>query len=166
MKRDSVRTDRAATQPAATQPVMYRAIRQHPTVRKLYADRLIADGVLSAAEADSLVEAYRRGLDEGRPQARASLGMIGNKYTVDWSQYAQVDWTERVQTGVELKRLRALGERLTSLPEGLALHPRVAQVIANRRRMLAGEQPLERVLLEVHEVDVVIEVAARPGGPG
>ena len=29
-----------ADEPAATQPVMYKAIRQHPTARKLYADRL------------------------------------------------------------------------------------------------------------------------------
>ncbi len=32
-----------------------------------------------------MTEQYRNGLDEGRPQARASLGMIGNKYTVDWT---------------------------------------------------------------------------------
>ena len=63
-----------------------------------------------------MLEQYRAGLDEGRPQARASLGMIGNTYTVDWSAYAQVDWTERVPTGVELARLRSLGERITSFP--------------------------------------------------
>ncbi|MBV9911550.1 MAG: 2-oxoglutarate dehydrogenase E1 component, partial [Sinobacteraceae bacterium] len=40
-----------ADEPAATQPVMYRVIRQHPTVRKLYADHLVAQGVLSADEA-------------------------------------------------------------------------------------------------------------------
>jgi 2-oxoglutarate dehydrogenase E1 component len=132
-----------ADEPAATQPVMYRAIRQHPTARRLYADRLIAAGVLTDTDAQAMLEQYRTGLDEGRPQARASLGMIGNKYTVDWSAYVQVDWTERVPTGVELARLRALGERLTSYPQDFSLHPRVAQVIANRRKMLQGEQPLD-----------------------
>src|SRR5581483_3123510 len=43
----------------------------------------------------------------------------------------------------ELARLRALGEGLTTYPEGFSLHPRVAQIIANRRKMLAGEQPLD-----------------------
>src|ERR1700719_4297831 len=90
-----------------------------------------------------MLEQYRSGLDEGRPQARASLGMIGNKYTVDWSAYGQVDWTERVATGVEPARLRALGERITSYPQGFSLHPRVAQLIANRRKMVQGEQPLD-----------------------
>ena len=132
-----------ADEPAATQPVMYHLIRQHPTARRLYADRLIAAGVLADADAQAMLEQYRNGLDQGRPQARASLGMIGNKYTVDWSAYVQVDWTERVPTGVELARLRALGERITSYPQGFSLHPRVAQLIANRRKMLQGEQPLD-----------------------
>jgi 2-oxoglutarate dehydrogenase E1 component len=132
-----------ADEPAATQPLMYRRIREHPTARRLYADRLVAERVLSEAEVQAMLEQYRNGLDEGRPQARASLGMIGNKYTVDWSAYAQIDWTERVSTGVELPRLRALGERITSLPAGFTLHPRVAQLIANRRRMVQGELPLD-----------------------
>ncbi len=132
-----------ADEPAATQPGMYRVIRQHPTARRLYADRLSAAGVLTDADAQAMLEQYRSGLDEGRPQARASLGMIGNKYTVDWSAYGQVDWTERVPTGVELARLRVLGERITSYPQGFSLHPRVAHLIDNRRKMLQGEQPLD-----------------------
>jgi 2-oxoglutarate dehydrogenase E1 component len=132
-----------ADEPAATQPVMYRAIRQHPTARKLYAEKLIAAGVVSEDEANQMVEQYRQGLDEGRPQARASLGLIGNKYTVDWSPFANTDWTERVNSGVELGKLRAVAERVVAIPKDFTLHPRVAQVMANRVKMLAGEIPLD-----------------------
>ena len=132
-----------ADEPAATQPGMYRTIRQHPSARRLYADQLIGAGVLSAADAEGMYEEYRAGLDEGRAQARASLGMIGNKYTVDWSSFAQADWTDPVPTGVEVARLRELGAVLTSVPEGFSLHPRVAQLVSNRRKMLAGELPLD-----------------------
>jgi 2-oxoglutarate dehydrogenase E1 component len=132
-----------ADEPAATQPVMYSAIRKHPTARKLYADRLVADGVLTSFEADGLVEEYRAGLDEGRPQARASLGMIGNKYTVDWSPYTEIDWARKPRTGLDARRLAALGARITAVPEGFALHPRVQQVVANRRKMIAGGMPLD-----------------------
>jgi 2-oxoglutarate dehydrogenase E1 component len=132
-----------ADEPSATQPVMYGAIRKHPTARKLYADRLVADGVLTSFEADGLVEEYRAGLDEGRPQARASLGMIGNKYTVDWSPYTEIDWAAKLRTGVEAKRLAALGARITAVPEGFPLHSRVQQVVTNRQKMMAGEMPLD-----------------------
>jgi 2-oxoglutarate dehydrogenase E1 component len=133
-----------ADEPAATQPVMYSVIRKHPTARRLYADRLAAEGVLTEAEAVAMVEEYRAGLEEGRPLARASLGMIGNKYTVDWSRFlAAADWYERVTTGVDLARLRALGARITAVPDGFPLHSRVQQVVANRVKMIAGEMPLD-----------------------
>jgi len=132
-----------ADEPAATQPVMYGVIRKHPTVRQLYAEKLAADGAIPENDAASMVEQYRQGLDEGRPQARASLGMIGNKYTVDWSKYSQVDWSERIQTGIDLKRLATLGERIVAVPTDVTLQARVAQVYANRRKMLAGEMPLD-----------------------
>jgi len=132
-----------ADEPAATQPVMYSTIRKHPTARKLYADRLVADGAMTSFEADGLVEGYRAGLDEGRPQARASLGMIGNKYTVDWSPYTEIDWARKLLTGIDAKRLAALGARITAVPEGFTLHPRVQQVVTNRQKMLAGDMPLD-----------------------
>jgi 2-oxoglutarate dehydrogenase E1 component len=132
-----------ADEPAATQPLMYRAIRAHPTVREIYSARLVKEGVLTASEASGMVEQYRQGLDEGRPQARASLGMIGNKHTVDWNQYLQIDWTERVQTALQMRRLRALGQRIVAVPAEFTLQPRVAQLMANRSRMIAGELPLD-----------------------
>jgi len=132
-----------ADEPAATQPTMYRVIRQHPTTRQLYAQRLVAEGTLTQADADAMPERYRDGLDKGRPQARAALGMIGNKFTVDWTHYSQADWTERVRTGVEPARLESLGKRLMELPPDLTLHPRVANIMSNRKKMLAGETPLD-----------------------
>ena len=108
-----------ADEPAATQPVMYRAIRQHPTARKLYADLLAAEGVVSAAEAEHMIEQYRNALDSGKLEMSAALGLIGNKYTIDWSRFAQVDWSERSRTGVAAERLAAIGKRLSQLPEEL-----------------------------------------------
>ena len=132
-----------ADEPAATQPVMYRAIRQHPTARKIYAEQLSSQGVLSGADADRMIEQYRAALDSGRLDTHAALGLIGNKHTIDWSRYAQVDWSEPTRTGVDADRLAALGQHLAQIPSDLMLHPRVAQVVANRVKMIAGELPLD-----------------------
>jgi 2-oxoglutarate dehydrogenase E1 component len=132
-----------ADEPSATQPMMYQVIRKHSTTRKIYADKLAAQGVITDADAAAMTESYRQGLDEGRPQARASLGMIGNKYTVDWGKYLGNDWSERVKGGGDMARLKALGARIVSFPPEMALHPRVAQVMANRVKMLAGDLPLD-----------------------
>ena len=48
-------------EPAYTQPQMYAKIKTHPPVRKLYADRLVADGVVTQEEAERMAgEAYER----------------------------------------------------------------------------------------------------------
>jgi 2-oxoglutarate dehydrogenase E1 component len=138
-----------ADEPAATQPMMYRVIRGKQTPRQLYAQRLVADGVLGADQAEAMTEEYRRGLDEGKPQVRQSLGLIGNKHTIDWSKYADVDWTEPVHTGVKLELLRALGERTTTFPEGLELHRQVARVVEDRRKMAAGELSVDWGFAEI-----------------
>ena len=89
-----------ADEPAATQPNMYQVIRSKPTTRQIYAERLAGEDVVSAADVQAMAEDYRRRLDEGKPQVHQALGLIGNKYTVDWSKYLDVDWTEPVRTGV------------------------------------------------------------------
>ncbi len=132
-----------ADEPAATQPLMYQVIRKKPTVRQMYAERLAAEGVIAPAEADAMIDQYRKGLDEGRPQARAALGLIGNKYTVDWSGYLGADWSEPVRTALDPARLRALGKAITSYPSEWKLHPRVLAVMQSRERMVTGELPLD-----------------------
>ena len=132
-----------ADEPAATQPLMYQVIRKKPTARQIYAERLTAEGVLNAAEAAAMMEQYRTGLDEGKPQARAALGLIGNKFTVDWSEYLDADWSEPVKTAVDMGRLRALGKAITSYPSDWVLHPRVLAIMQARERMLNGDIALD-----------------------
>jgi 2-oxoglutarate dehydrogenase E1 component len=132
-----------ADEPAATQPLMYQVIRKKPTARQIYAERLAAEGVLNAVEAAAMMEQYRTGLDEGKPQARAALGLIGNKFTVDWSVYLDADWSEPVKTAVDMGRLRALGKAITSYPSDWVLHPRVLAIMQARERMLSGDTALD-----------------------
>ena len=132
-----------ADEPAATQPLMYQAIRSKPSVRRIYADELAGQGVVPAAESAAMIEQYRAGLDQGQPQARAALGLIGNQYTVDWSGYLGADWSDPVPTGVDLTRLRALGAAICSYPQEWRLHPRVLAIMQARAKMVAGEAELD-----------------------
>jgi 2-oxoglutarate dehydrogenase E1 component len=138
-----------ADEPAATQPVMYSTIRAKPTIRQIYADKLVAEGVIATADADALAEQYRRGLDEHKPQAKNVLGLIGNKHTVDWSRYHDVDWTEAIRTGVKLQVLRDLGAKTTTFPEGFTLHRQVQRIVDDRRKMAAGEMMIDWGFAEI-----------------
>jgi 2-oxoglutarate dehydrogenase E1 component len=132
-----------ADEPMATQPVMYQNIRQRPTTRQIYAETLAKVGVISATEGDGLVEQYRRELDEGKSQAKQSLGLIGNKHTVDWTKYHSSDWSDRVATGVKTEKLVELANKLTTVPSSVTLHRQVAKIVQDRQKMTAGELPLD-----------------------
>jgi 2-oxoglutarate dehydrogenase E1 component len=131
-----------ADEPAATQPDMYRVVRNHPTVRRIYAERLVEAGVISEDDAQGMVDAYREGLDEGRVVSSA-LGFVGNKFTVDWSRFDEVNFSQAVRTRISTERVAQYAEAITRLPEEFKLHPRVERIMADRRRMAAGELPMD-----------------------
>ena len=132
-----------ADEPAATQPLMYQKIRNQQTPRHIYAEKLVAAGVLTMADADAMADEYRRELDEGKSQAKHSLGLIGNKHTVDWSKYTHADWNQVVQTGVRVEQLRELATKLTTPPSNVTLHRQVARIVQDREKMAAGQLPLD-----------------------
>jgi len=132
-----------ADEPAVTQPIMYKRIAQHPGTRKLYADRLVADGVVAAEEADALVKSYRAAMDRGQHTNKTVLSNYKPPFTIDWSPYVGHRWDDEVTTRVPLDKLRRLSERLTTAPEGFKLHPRVEKVLADRRAMGEGRMPID-----------------------
>ena len=132
-----------ADEPSATQPVMYQVIRNKPTTRQLYAEKLSAEGVLKMADTDAMVERYRSEMDAGKSQAPQALGMIGNKHTVDWSKYIGAAWNEAVPTGVNIEVLRDLGSKLVNVPANITLHRQVAKIVQDREKMIAGQMLLD-----------------------
>ncbi|MDH3977574.1 MAG: 2-oxoglutarate dehydrogenase E1 component [Gammaproteobacteria bacterium] len=132
-----------ADEPSATQPGMYRAIKKHPTVRQLYSTKLIENGTVEATEPEKLMDAYRTCLDEGQSVGLGALGMIGNEYTVDWSRHLSADPLEVVDTSITREEFDDLGHAITRVPQGFALHPRVARIMTDREKMAAGEVPMD-----------------------
>ena len=131
-----------ADEPAATQPTMYRTIRKHPTTRELYAAQLEKAGVIDADAAKAMVDSYRDKLDAGE----VTTELAGSKpedyeLTIDWSKYLAGNLSDAVDTRVAKDRLTALARTITTLPDGLQLHPRVAKIYEERVKMSAGDVP-------------------------
>jgi 2-oxoglutarate dehydrogenase E1 component len=129
--------------PAVTQPLMYKRIGQHAGTRKLYADKLVTQGVLTAEQPDEMVKAFRAAMDEGRHTADPVLTDYKSKYAVDWSAYLNRRWTDHADTAVPLAELKRLGERITTVPGDFKLHPLVEKVIADRRAMAEAAHRLD-----------------------
>ncbi len=106
-----------------TQPLMYKLISQHPGTRKLYADRLAAQGVLRPEDADEMVKAYRSALDEGYHTNKNILTNYHPAYAVNWERFRGAKWTDPAHTGMPLADLKLLGEKLTTVPVGIQAAP-------------------------------------------
>jgi 2-oxoglutarate dehydrogenase E1 component len=128
-----------ADEPSATQPVMYTAIREHPSARSLYGNKLSEAGVVTREQIDRMAEGYREALDEGRNPNQAALGMIGNQFTVDWSRYTQASRGDSANTTLADSELNRLAALVNTVPPNVKLHPRVQRIVEERRRMAAGE---------------------------
>jgi 2-oxoglutarate dehydrogenase E1 component len=132
-----------ADEPAATQPIMYARIRSHPTVLQIYGDKLRERSVIDDSETGRLADQYRDRLDRGESANDNALGMIGNQYTVDWTQYRDATLEDAVETKVPAKEISRLADIVNGLPEGFALNARVQRIVDDRRRMARGELPVD-----------------------
>jgi len=125
--------------PALTQPLMYKKIAQHPGTRKLYGDKLIAQGVLPADGPDAMVKEFRAAMDAGKHTIDPVLTNYKSKYAVDWSPYLNKKWTDSADTALPLAEVKRLAERITTLPANFKAHPLVEKVLADRAAMGRGE---------------------------
>jgi len=62
---------------------------------------------------------------------------------IDWPRYTNTDWRVGFDGSVPIKTLQELATKLTTLPEGLAIHSRVMKIVEDRRKMTAGAKPLD-----------------------
>lgn len=127
-----------ADEPAATQPLMYQVIRKHKTPRELYAERLVAEGAIQAAEAQALVDGYRDKLDAGAVTTEL-VEVKPDEFTIDWSKYLSGKITDPVDTTFDRVRLDGLAVQINTVADNVKLHPRVAKIYEDRRKMAAGE---------------------------
>jgi 2-oxoglutarate dehydrogenase E1 component len=134
-----------ADEPSATQPNMYRDIRALPTTRELYAKRLVQLQVITAQQAETMAGEYRDLLDAGRSVTPdVTLGLpVDEEVAVRWKSYVGHTWDEPCDTTVNHDTLVELAGRLQQLPVGFELHPRVAKLMDDRRKMAAGAMPAD-----------------------
>ncbi|MEW9906498.1 MAG: 2-oxoglutarate dehydrogenase E1 component [Candidatus Symbiodolus clandestinus] len=125
-----------ADEPSATQPLLYHRIKQQPTIRSRYAQRLIEAAELNAQEAEQQVKQMRQRLQQGDPLVATSAKVCTTQVNIETPEAA-------VDTRCKLQTLQQLGRQLAQYPEGMLLHPRVAKIYQDRIRMIEGQQPFD-----------------------
>jgi 2-oxoglutarate dehydrogenase E1 component len=128
-------------EPSFTQPTLYATIRQHPTVRQLWGEHLVAQGVLSADAVARMDAEFQSRMDEVLTQARREPATEGSHpvatHSLDLRKLTP-SFLPPVDTGVSAEVLIQLNERLLHWPTSHAVHPRLAKQLERRREALGA----------------------------
>jgi 2-oxoglutarate decarboxylase len=126
-------------EPAYTQPQMYELIKNHPPVRKLYADRLVADGVVSEEEAERMAsEAYAR-VGEAHAELKESIGAPPDTGSHELDR----TMSREPRTTVPKDTLLSLGDQLLRVPDGFEVHRKLRPFLDRRREALESGGPID-----------------------
>ena len=133
-------------EPAFTQPLMYRAIRQRPSVRDSYLDGLLELGEISRREADLISEQRRERLENALAEVTDNAYEPPNDDVRGvWTGYTggEVESADRVVTGVDRELLVEFLEKQSSVPESFTPHPKIRRLLDLRATMARGERDLD-----------------------
>ncbi|HZZ31302.1 MAG TPA: 2-oxoglutarate dehydrogenase E1 component, partial [Phenylobacterium sp.] len=119
--------------PTMTQPLMYAKIKQHPSVRDLYATRLVGESVATQAEIDGWIGDFDKFLDAEFDSGKTFHADKADWLDGKWSGLKLPGSEESGVTGVPRQKLLDLGHKMTSIPERISVHKTVERVIAGRR---------------------------------
>ena len=118
---------------AYTQPLPAARIASHPPVRALYAERLVAEGVVSAEGAGALLDTVQLELRAAHSELESSLGR-GAPASDDETTPASTG--AAVVTAVPADRLLELNEQLLAVPAGFTVNPKLARQLERRREAM------------------------------
>ena len=131
-------------EPAFTQPIMYEKIRTHPTIRQIYAKKLIKEKVMDDHEVEDLWEEWSEKLEK---DLEAGKNFKPNK--ADWLEGSWTGFESKGSikpntiTGLPLKTLKEYGVRLTEIPSGFSINKKVQRVLQRRLKAISEGRDID-----------------------
>jgi 2-oxoglutarate dehydrogenase E1 component len=118
-------------EPAYTQPEMYDRIKAHPTARELFANKLVAQGVLSKEQADELASEATARLQEAHRSVKGKHDVAGMlaKLTANAVEAAPIAPVEKTQ-------LLAWSDELITVPDGFTTNKKLVTQFERRKAMI------------------------------
>jgi 2-oxoglutarate dehydrogenase E1 component len=129
-------------EPRYTQPLMYQRIDKHPTVRELYAERLISQGIVTEDQAEQLAGDVYATLTETQTRLRADLEKVaaGEEPRRITGEYIALG---EPPTAIDATLLRELNDELFRVPDGFEINRKLKRVIDRQRQAVIDDSPID-----------------------
>ncbi len=142
-------------EPSYTQPVMYARVKAHPGTRHLYSQQLIREGVITdedlTAMTDKVVEKY-----EGILVRAKEIAAKKTARTELPAAPADEDGSTVLETGTPAEVLRRVSEKISLVPEGFHINPKMVGQLARRSKMGTGEVPMDWAFAEALSIGSLV----------
>ena len=130
-------------EPAFTQPIMYRAIKDMKTTRTLYAERLVAEGSMTADAAAAMWDGFQTTLEDAYQAAKSYKPNKADWLEGQWTGMAPAaagDEEVEDSTALSMEQLQVVGRAISTAPADFELNSKIArQLEAKRQAMESGE---------------------------
>lgn len=128
-------------EPMYTQSVMYNVIKTKSTPAKIYADKLVAQGIASETDYNSLKEEFKKFLDQEHSEV-ASYKPRAQWLEGNWKGL-DPNCRKTVVTGVKKSQLQKIGLKLCDTPKDFDINSKLAKLFAQRADVLKADEPLD-----------------------
>jgi 2-oxoglutarate dehydrogenase E1 component len=135
--------------PTVTQPLMYKAIKEHPPLYRIYAKQIGMDDDNIAARVQTVKSEYEAAQKSATQVTKKPLMRDLPNY---WDDYFggryKAEYEKPTGTGIDREELAELTKRLTTYPEGFHIHPKVKKLLEQRQEMGTGKKPVDYGMAE------------------
>jgi 2-oxoglutarate dehydrogenase E1 component len=136
-----------ADEPSYTQPLMYARVKAHPGVRTIYSQKLIREGVIDEAGVNQMIEERVQRYEDSLARAKE---IVANKPPIkELPPPAQEEDGSNVEeTGVRREVISQITRKISLVPEGFNINPKMVGQLARRARMGEGAAPMDWAFAE------------------
>tara|TARA_R110002051_G_scaffold4032_6_gene21311 strand:- start:1762 stop:4602 length:2841 start_codon:yes stop_codon:yes gene_type:complete len=140
-------------EPRFTQPKLYKAIAKHDNARDLYANKLIAEGIIDENYVKQLEEEYKEKLEEklekSREEETTRITAIMQDEWEGFEQATEVEMMSPIDTTFNLEALTEIADVITKLPEDKKFMRKILKIIEGRRVMYFDDNKIDWGLAEL-----------------
>lgn len=126
-------------EPAFTQPLEYQMIRKKTTIRTLYFQQLLQEGMIDKKTAEEREEKLREHLQEAYQRTQEQVNETKDQKPAEEKSYS----FQPIDTRVDLKLLKNVTESFSKIPPDFHVHPKLAILIKERMRVIQEDKPFD-----------------------
>ncbi|HEX8890550.1 MAG TPA: multifunctional oxoglutarate decarboxylase/oxoglutarate dehydrogenase thiamine pyrophosphate-binding subunit/dihydrolipoyllysine-residue succinyltransferase subunit [Pyrinomonadaceae bacterium] len=136
-----------ADEPSYTQPLMYQRVKAHPGVRTVYAQKLIREGTIDEAGVEAMIKERVEHYEAALARAKE---IVANKPPITElaPPIEEEDGSNVEETGVDRETIRGLARKISIVPEGFNINPKMVGQLARRAKMGEGETLMDWAFAE------------------